>query len=69
MLEKNEGLFCWYFNIPNIGVSFVQEDKFNSFWEVDEIMFDFFYMFFHKLFIIAFDVEPDFFSILFLEFL
>lgn len=69
MLKINEGLFHGYFNIPDIGIIFVGEDKFDFIREINKIMLDFFYMFIHELFIVAFDIEPNLVSFLQFEFL
>lgn len=69
MLKTNEGLFHGYFDIPDSWVKFIGEDKFNFIWEINKIVFDFFDMFIHELFIVAFDIEPNFGSLLQFEFL
>lgn len=69
MLKINEGLFHGYFNIPDIGIIFVGEDKFDFIREINKIMLNFFDMFIHELFIFVFDIEPNLVSLLQFEFL
>jgi len=69
VLKINEGLFHRYFDIPNIGVIFIGEDKFYFIREINKIVLDFFDMFIHELFIVAFDIEPNLVSFLQFEFL
>lgn len=69
MLKTNEGLFHGYFDIPDTWVKFIGEDKFNFIREINKIVFDFFDMFIHELLIVAFDIEPNFASLLQFEFL
>lgn len=68
MLKINEGLFHRYFDIPDIWVIFIGEDKFNFIGEINKIVLDFFDMFIHELFIVAFDIEPNLVSLLQFEF-
>lgn len=69
MLKINVGLLHGYFDIPNIWVIFVGEDKFNFIGKINKIMLDFFDMLIHKLFIVAFDIEPNLVSFLQFELL
>lgn len=69
MLKINEGLFHGYFDIPDIWIIFIGEDKFYFIREINKIVLDFFDMFIHELFIFALDIEPNLVSLLQFEFL